>query len=204
MPPVVRDIEAVIQEQKGAGMKIKFIIAGLVLLLIGCDRAELLIPQSDKHQPTNGTTVLLFPEWAESSSHFEQEMYTNIYAVCSDGAWHICSRKGDGSFKPFWKKDPVYESIGDAKRTFDLSIQWNTSKVLFDSLNPASEISSVETDLPPGWKLQKSNAGEWRWTDDTGFASAFEHDSRQDAIDFAWRYYNHKKREQERIWEDVR
>ncbi len=45
---------------------------------------------------TNGTTILLFPEWSNSPSVLERTEHTNLYAVRQSDGWHTQFRATSG------------------------------------------------------------------------------------------------------------
>ncbi|MFA5130656.1 MAG: hypothetical protein WC477_07160 [Patescibacteria group bacterium] len=106
-------------------------IAVLSIALLGCDRP----PKIDGITVTNGTAVLMFPEWMNSASAFERVVYSNYFAVYKDGKWFTRERQADGTLAVFWKSDSAYENIQDAKTTFGMNIQWNVSKGLYDAFS---------------------------------------------------------------------
>ena len=108
----------------------KLLLVGLVAVAVcGCGVG------ADNLALTNGTTVLLFPEWEQSTSAFERKVYTNYFAVYRDGYWYTREREGDGSLSVFWKNDLPHRKIVDAKSDFGLNIQWNVYKGIYDAMS---------------------------------------------------------------------
>lgn len=84
---------------------------------------------------TNGTTLLLFPEWEKSESAFERKVYTNYYVVYQNGTWLTKERQTDGSMTTFWKTECPNKTVDEAKQAFSLNIQWNVYKGIYDTLS---------------------------------------------------------------------
>lgn len=102
----------------------------LVAALTGCGVNPITEPEI-----TNGTTVLLFPEWEHSESPFERKVYTNYYVVYSNGNWVTRERQSDGSLAQFWKSTDGDKTLDEAKQAFGLNIQWNVYKGIYDSMS---------------------------------------------------------------------
>jgi hypothetical protein len=123
-------------------MKIKGQICGtivvFVIFLAGCNPVdgtksfEGLKPNNPKI--TNGTCVLIFPEWKASDSAFERKVYTNYYEIYSNDTWLVREQQADGSLAKFFKKDTPSDYLGDVKMSFGFNIQWNIYKAMYDSL----------------------------------------------------------------------
>ncbi len=105
-------------------------IVFIALMICGCSRVK----EAHGTETTNGTAVLIFPEWKASNSAFERKVYTNYFAVYSNGFWFVRERQSDGSLAIFWKLDEAHKSINDAKELFGLNIQWNIYKAIHDAL----------------------------------------------------------------------
>ena len=86
--------------------------------------------------PTNGTTVLLFPEWSNSPSYLERKTHTNLYAVYISGRWHTRFLQPDGSLVTFWKTDAGDDSVDSAKNIFGLNVSWQVNKSVCDAFAP--------------------------------------------------------------------
>lgn len=85
-------------------------------------------------QEDNGTEVLLFPEWKDSSSAFERLVYTNYVVVYSNGLWYTKEKQTNGTLSVFWEGDEGESDIGEAKMNFGLNIKWAVYRALYDSL----------------------------------------------------------------------
>lgn len=107
------------------------IVAAMMIHLVGCGQLN----RKAADQPTNGTAVLMFPEWARSDSAYERLKCTNFYAVYSNAAWFTRELQPDGTLAQYWKRDDGEETIEDARRTFGINIQWNVNKALYDALS---------------------------------------------------------------------
>ena len=87
------------------------------------------------NHPTNGTEVLLFPEWEHSKSAYERAMHTNLYAVAIDGKWVTRFRKPDGTMSKVWTgKDDLEDTPERLKRIFGMNIDWTVNKAVYDAL----------------------------------------------------------------------
>ena len=102
-------------------------MAAVLLCAAGCSRG----PRTEA--TTNGTTVVLFPEWTNSASAFERVMCTNLYAVHSNGTWRVRQRSGDGSLTGFWKADTESRTVGEARKDFGMNIPWLVNKAIYDA-----------------------------------------------------------------------
>jgi hypothetical protein len=63
------------------------------------------------------------------------------------------------------------------------------------------KVVNDEIELPPGYKLQQSSAGRWRFVTDDGWPSAFDSPDRVSAASAAWKF--HKILNENQTWEDV-
>ena len=84
---------------------------------------------------TNGTTILLFPEWSNSPSVLERTQHTNLYAVRQSDGWHTQFRATNGVLKAFWVGDSPSATISDAKTAFGMNISWQINKAMVDAFS---------------------------------------------------------------------
>lgn len=104
------------------------VLAVLSSVLFGCSSKT-----QRASSPTNGTTVLLFPEWAVSASAFERTVYTNYFIVYSNGFWFTRERQNDGALAAFWKDGHGNKTVSEAKSDFGMNIQWNVYRAMYDA-----------------------------------------------------------------------
>jgi hypothetical protein len=120
-------------------MKTKYMIIIACMAIItssSCRRTETISGELVKTSSiTNGTEVLLFPEWTNSPSAFERFHSTNLYAVYYDGKWTTKYRIEDGTLKQFWTAEMKHDDIQGARQTFGMNIDWNIKKGIHDAFS---------------------------------------------------------------------
>jgi len=94
-------------------------------------------------QYTNGTTVLLFPEWSNSPSAFERLIHTNYYAVYDSGRWYVREKQPDGTLAQFWDDDVAEKTVEKHKPRFGLNIKWQIYKAMYDALSVTQAVTQM-------------------------------------------------------------
>ena len=188
-------------------------IAVLAMLLAGCGQSD-NTKSILKLKPTitNGTTLLIFPEWETSDSAFERKVYTNYYAVYNSGKWFVREQQNDGSLATFWKSDTPYRSLDDVKMGFGLNIKWNIYRGIYDAFTVTnttektiSSTGSVRTNMPPGFALQVDKQNKYRPCRNGGPLFTYEAGTtKQEAMQAAWGQYEYEHRDDKTGWEDVK
>ena len=64
-------------------------------------------------------------------------------------------------------------------------------------------IVEIVTELPPGYQLEKSNTGEYRWINPDGNPGAFTYKTPQACLDACRRFYASQLRDQALVWTPI-
>jgi len=162
----------------------------VVVLATGCgtkDRATVEATQG-KQEISDGTLEPFCREWTNSPSAYKRNLSTNMFLLYANGAWRVREIDDDGKLESFWISDPACKDSSSAMRMFEGNIDFCINKALYDAFagTPTdAEPAKPARELPDGYEIGMDGEGKYRWKDEDGFVSLFQHATKAGAVEAA-------------------